>query len=193
VKESSGEWTGPVSLETLQMWVGSGKLQPDVLLREDGKSSFAAAYLHPNLYFPNRSSRAGSPAVPRDPPIRDERLRRFSWSAFTFTWLWGLYHRKPILLLLIPLGLIAQQNSIFLLFINIWIGTQGNQWAWESERFATLEAMEQCENAWHRAAMWALGISLILSVLILVMISGSALSTPSPQPRPQTPIYRSPY
>ncbi len=177
VKESSGEWTGPVSLETLQSWIDTGQLQPYMLIREGEDASANAAGLHPVLTFPDRELIEELPPViapeHRDPPIRDERLRRFSWGAFAFTWLWGLWHRKPGLLLIIPFGWTMRLAgtppivaSSILLVIDVWIGTQGNQWAWESERFETIDEMAACEDIWHRTAMWFLGVTTILMCLL---------------------------
>lgn len=191
VKSASGDWEGPVSVEVLQSWIGTGELQRDTLLRKDGEDTMEAAFLNPLLRFPKNPPRpVRSVSSPdRNPAIRDERLRQFNWGAFMFTWLWGIHHRKHILLLLIPLGLMFSATpaaSVAFFAVDVWIGMQGNQWAWESERFATLEDMVACEEAWHRAAMWALGIGLILFVLIGLWIT--TLPTEKPKPTRIHPV-----
>jgi hypothetical protein len=182
-----GEWDGPLSVETLHDRTATGQLQPNMMIREGDDATPYAAALHPNLAFPAQAPVEDLPPVIapelRNPPIRDERLRRFSWGAFAFTWLWGLWHGKPGLLLMIPFGWMMRIAgsppivvSSILLVIDVWIGTQGNQWAWESERFETLEEMAACQDAWHRAAMWFLGISMLLLCLLFMWISDMALN-----------------
>lgn len=187
VKSASGDWEGPVTIEVLQGWIGTGQLQRDTLVRKDGEDTMEAAFLNPFLRFPKGPPRPASvaEAVVRNPAIRDERLRRFSWSAFTFTWLWGIYHRKHVLLLLVPFGWAMRESLPFwgyvavVVLASVVVGMQGNQWAWESERFATLEAMAECEDAWHRAAMKFLIGAAVLYVLMELSCSS----------RPQTPRY----
>jgi hypothetical protein len=86
-----GEWDGPLSVRTLHDRTATGQLQPYMMIREGDDATPYAAALHPNLAFPAQAPVEDLPPVIapelRNPPIRDERLRRFSWGAFAFTWL----------------------------------------------------------------------------------------------------------
>ena len=52
--------------------------------------------------------------------------KTFNWGTFMFGWLWGLNHRKPILLLMIPVSIVLGLIPIVGFFLNIgiqiWVG-----------------------------------------------------------------------
>ena len=103
----------------------------------------------------------------------------FNWGAFYFGWIWGLNHRKPILLLMLPVSIVLGLIPIVGIFINlgiqIWVGYQGNQWAWESGRFNTISQMMECEDVWKKWAIALFSLSIVfvvLAVLLPLMVSG---------------------
>ena len=55
VQSDDGLWAGPESLDTLRDWIRSGRLQPYMLLREEGQVEPIAAAANPDLSFPNDS------------------------------------------------------------------------------------------------------------------------------------------
>jgi hypothetical protein len=137
--------------EQLRAWVSSGRIrlddtvidflngQPylvrDILAIGAGPT---ATYAQPGPYA----------AYPRDTVVGlpPEMSGTFNWGAFLLTWIWGLNHRKPILLLVfVPcVGL----------FIPFWAGFMGNRWAWESGRFQTGADCKRCQEIW---TYWGLG------------------------------------
>jgi len=99
----------------------------------------------------------------------------FNWGAFYFNWIWGLNHRKYLMLISLVIGFIPYVG-ILGLPLAIWFGFQGNQWAWESGRFTTIEDMMACQRIW---AKWALGVFLFWLVIgvIAVIILGSVIAS----------------
>jgi hypothetical protein len=101
----------------------------------------------------------------------------FNWGAFYFNWIWGLNHRKYLMLISLVIGFIPYVG-ILGLPLAIWFGFQGNQWAWESGRFTTIEDMMACQRIW---AKWALGIflaSLVIGVVAVILIGTLMASQP---------------
>jgi hypothetical protein len=96
-------------------------------------------------------------------PEAPTTIGNFNWGAFCFTWIWGLNHRKPFALLALVLYFLC--FPIFLVFA-IWIGTQGNLWAWESGRFATAQDCVDCQAIWGK---WALGCFLVTFTIIAMV------------------------
>lgn len=141
---------------------GPGMGNPNPYEHAPGPQSYAGYY--------NRSGPGTSPSDPLP-----AAYRKFNWGAFMFTWIWGLNHKKPELLGLIGLGLIGRvlpdSISYFLsaisLGLSIWIGTQGNEWAWKSGRFSSPDEMQRCQTTW---AWWALGFFILCFVLVLFAV-----------------------
>jgi len=90
---------------------------------------------------------------------------KFNWGAFYFNWIWGVNHKKPETLLILLAGLIPFGALIGM----IYIGYKGNEWAWASGRFRSVEDMIECQSIW---AKWALWMFILSTVLPLFFIFG---------------------
>ncbi len=99
----------------------------------------------------------------------------FNWGAFYFNWIWGLNHRKYLMLISLVIGFIPYVGILGLPLV-IWYGFQGNQWAWESGRFTTIEDMMACQKIWAKWALWIFLISLTLGVIAVIML-GTLIAT----------------
>ena len=106
-------------------------------------------------------------------PLPEEVRKRFNWGAFFFSWIWGLNHKQPILLVGLVCGCIPYLGIIAVLGIQIWAGINGNKWAWDSGRFGSLTEMEECQLIW---AKWALGL-FIFQVLAIILLVGVSLAS----------------
>lgn len=97
-----------------------------------------------------------------------KELKKFSWAAFLWTFIWGLAHKQPITLIIIPMYFIPYFGWIFgLIILPIWFGTEGNRWAWQSKRWESLEQFKHIQKLWF---IWYLIISAIFAVIAGITI-----------------------
>ena len=100
--------------------------------------------------------------------MESKELNRFNWGAFYFTWIWGIWYQKwvtflvflnlavclvfAMLLLAVPqlitLTGLALLCPLIHLILSIWFGRQGNQWAWETGRYKTVEDLHKAQKNW---------------------------------------------
>ncbi len=91
--------------------------------------------------------------------IPDE-IRDWNWGAAAFTGYWLAYYSSWKSLLIIPLMIIPYVNII----VAIIFGMSGNQWAWQSKKWANVE---EFNNAQRKSSFWA-----ILTFILLFIYSG---------------------
>lgn len=193
-----GQKYGPADIEVLNQWIREGRLYPATLLEPTEGGPQVPASSVSGLNFPGQQAtayaqptpsgmaspmgNAGTPfpgtqgtyaQYPRtfgssSDVLPEEVKKRFNWGAFFFSWIWGLNHKQPILLLALLFGCIPYLGVIAVLGMQIWAGLNGNQWAWQSGRFSTVDDMENCQVIW---AKWALGVLIAYIVIIVLAIA----------------------
>lgn len=89
-------------------------------------------------------------------------VKGWNWGAFTFGIFWGIgnYTYLP-LLCLIPI------------FNIVWIfvcGFKGNEWAWKSGKFNSVESFIATQKTWNRAGLVSFIIGLTLFALYFVLL-----------------------
>ena len=94
--------------------------------------------------------------------IEPPSLKKFNWGAFALNILWGIGNKSYLsLLCLVP-------------FLNIvWVfvcGFKGNQWAWDSGCFKTVEEFEATQKTWNRAGLVYFILSIIFFVLYFIFL-----------------------
>ena len=90
-------------------------------------------------------------------------IKKWNWGAFTFNMFWGIgnYSYLP-LLCLIPV------------FNLIWMfvcGFKGNEWAWKSGKFSSVEDFLAVQDTWNRAGFVSFIIGLIVLVLYIILLA----------------------
>ena len=99
-------------------------------------------------------------------------IKEWNWGAFTFSWIWGVCNGVWIsLLCFIPF---VASVMVFVL------GAKGNEWAWESKRWDSVEHFRRTQRTWRNWAIVVLVLNLIL-VLVLVIAESSTHTSVSPQ------------
>ena len=95
-------------------------------------------------------------------------LNGWSWGAFFMGWIWALGMSNVIAFLLcFFLGGIG----------NIVVGIKGNEWAWKSRQFSSVEEFRAVQHAW---AVWGVVLfiaSILISfgiILFTVILAGTA-------------------
>jgi hypothetical protein len=88
----------------------------------------------------------------------------FNWGAFWLTWIWGIAH--------------GVWNSFLVLVLNIiWsivLGVKGNEWAWRSRRFDSVEQFRQTQAVWSKWG-WILFIIWLVLAVIVMLLAGAAI------------------
>jgi len=100
-----------------------------------------------------------------------QELGGFNWGAFLMGWIWTLGMSNVIgFLLCFFLGIIG----------NIIVGIKGNEWAWQSRKFDSVEQFRAVQHTWAVWGVVLLIISFLISGGILLftgLLTGSALLT----------------
>lgn len=123
-----GSRYGPVDIQTLNQWVGEGRILPQTLLEgEDGAQlpasavnglTFPSAQPTPGPYAQSAPTEPGSPSggqyasYPRQPmygpgEVPPELQVGFNWGAFFLTWIWGLNHKAYLTLISLGLSIVG--------------------------------------------------------------------------------------
>jgi heme/copper-type cytochrome/quinol oxidase subunit 2 len=91
-----------------------------------------------------------------------ENGRGLCWGAFFLTFIWGIFNRVWIsLLIFIPIVNIVM--SFVLLF-------KGREWAWEKGKWQSVEHFNKVQRYWSIAGFIIVGGSFILGVAATIMI-----------------------
>lgn len=180
-----GSKYGPADSATLTQWAAENRLNPNSMLEEAATGMRIEAQRVSGILFPASAAASESPlketgsfgtggsfgggAVQSNYPrpdlyggaLPEEVRRKFNWGAFLLTWIWGLNHKYPLSLISLGLGLLSMIPIVGLIFsignlgFAIWLGLKGNEVAWNSGRFSSVEDMQKCQRIW---AWWGLGL-----------------------------------
>jgi hypothetical protein len=122
---------------------------------------------------------------------------RFNWGAFGFGWIWGIFNKTWITLILLAINLVV--NSVFstiipqeqlktnpslllqvlpfcLIFlvvsfaIQIWFGIKGNTWAWQNKRWRNIEHFHKIQKR------WAIVYGILCLIPFIIIIIGVILA-----------------
>ena len=98
--------------------------------------------------FPGQTTAAAT--FPSGNPVADlDRVKGWNWGAFMFSWIWAFAHN---------LGAIAA-IVLFISFLNmgffasIFLGIVGNEYAWKSRHFESVEEFKDTQRKWSIAAL----------------------------------------
>ncbi len=185
---ADGQRYGPADIPTLNQWIAEGRINAQTLLGDEAGEPPVVATLVPGLEFGGAQTATTAPSAPVSPAYPTDSLNQpsyvnyprggqmvgdvptnFNWGAFFFTWIWGLNHKAYITLIVIVLGCIPFIGAFVNLGLAIWFGTKGNQWAWESGRFSSIEDMMECQRIWAKWALWWFVIGIVVGILYLIV------------------------
>ncbi len=120
----------------------------------------------------NRQDIAQSPPIVQEiikplPPKNEDEYKkiidRWNWGAFLLTWIWGIFHGVWFsLFALIPVV------NLILAFI---LGLNGNWWAWQSGKFASLEDFNAKQKKWKIAGVITWVVVLIAAPILFVTLA----------------------
>lgn len=95
------------------------------------------------------------------------KIIKFNWGAFLGTWIWGLFNKAPITLLMLPLCLTFSWFPFMLI-----CGLMGNEWAAGNDKYDSLEDFHKSQEK--QATLWAIiaPILLIVGFVAAMFLSG---------------------
>jgi hypothetical protein len=101
----------------------------------------------------NTSGQGPSAIVPPE-------LQGWNWGACLLTWVWGIGNKVWLALIaLIPIPLVGLVMAIIL-------GIKGNEWAWQSKKWDSIEQFQRKQRIW---LYWGIA-SLIAPVVLIIGI-----------------------
>ncbi|MGK7896810.1 MAG: DUF4339 domain-containing protein [Xenococcus sp. (in: cyanobacteria)] len=167
---------GPVSEEELKNLIRNGQLNRTSLVWQNGMEQWVYASTIPDLFSdvppPLTSPQAPPISVslpPSLPPNRNNsgqgkaatvpsEIKGWNWGAFGLSLFWSISNRVWIgLLSIIPyVGLV----------VAIVLGVKGNEWAWQSRKWDSVEQFQAYQKGWAIATGIAVGVGFIIGFLI---------------------------
>lgn len=189
VRTDDGQRYGPADLPTLNRWIQEGRLAPHQMVEDavSGQTMPASQVL--GLVFPNAAGRPpgmsapgpmesnyARPGMPGLGAVPVELQGGFNFGAFWFTWVWGLNHKKPITLVALVLGIIPYIGSLAAIGFAIWVGLNGNRWAWESGRFTSVQDCLNCQRIWRNWAIAFLAVTCVAGIIAVSVVGLAGLT-----------------
>jgi len=87
-------------------------------------------------------------------------IKGWNWRALLLTWIWGIGNRVWIsLVCLIPIVLVQ-------LVFAILLGAKGNEWAWRSKRWDSIEHFRRTQRTWRN---WAIGVLVVVGIISFII------------------------
>ena len=119
-------------------------------------------------------------------PVADPFLKKWNWGAFLLSWIWALGHGQVLVgILILVVGILPVIGTLVDIGLVIYLGIKGNELAWNSGRFASIEQLKETERVWTKWAVILLIIGLVLfvlSMIIGVIVLISSISSQSELP-----------
>jgi hypothetical protein len=86
-----------------------------------------------------------------------EEIRGWNWGAFLLNWIWGIGNKVWIsLLCFVPFA------NLIMIFV---LGAKGNEWAWQSKTWNSIEHFKKTQRTWMLVGVGILCASLVIGVL----------------------------
>jgi len=107
----------------------------------------------------NTSGQGTSAVVPPE-------LAGWNWGAFLLTWIWGIGNGVWLALLaLVPIPLVG-------LAVAILLGVKGNEWAWQSKKWESIERFRRTQRIWLYWGIASLVAPFVFIIGIVMIIVG---------------------
>lgn len=89
---------------------------------------------------------------------------KFNWGACMATWMWGIGNKTYITLIILVAGFIPFLS----IFLSLWFGFKGNEWAWKNKRFASEADFHEYQRLW---VVISIIISLCSSIILIFILN----------------------
>lgn len=119
----------------------------------------------------NKNNKTNNSGQGKDSVVLDIVAKKFNWGAFLFTWVWGLFNKSYITLIVLPLSFlnfIPFLGTIVYAGVCIWFGIEGNKWAWQNKEWDSIEQFHKVQKKWAISA--GIAMALICTALVVFLI-----------------------
>jgi len=179
---------GPADPATLTQWAAENRLNPSSELESTVTGARTVASQVAGIIFPVSAAAQANPMQPtptgqysssmesnyprpgfggHQPTESD--LKKFNWGAFLLNWIWALNHKHW-------LGLLSFVPCVGFIY-SIYMGVKGNEIAWQSGRFSSVDDMHKCQKIW---ATWGAGVAAIGCIYYAFAIMGAMATAAVP-------------
>jgi hypothetical protein len=111
-----------------------------------------------NLVMPQSSQAVENTSGQGFAASAPEEIKEWNWGAFFLTWIWGIGNKVWLALIaLAPLPFVG-------LVMGIILGIKGNEWAWQSKKWDTIEEFRHRQRIW---MYW--GIAAFLAPFVFIL------------------------
>ncbi|MBQ8460753.1 hypothetical protein IJ541_11730 [bacterium] len=93
---------------------------------------------------------------------------KFNWGAFLGTWLWGLFNKTPITLLMLPISLTLGGFPFMLI-----CGLKGNEWAYKNKNCDDVEKFHKSQS--NQSIIFLVIMPIISIIIALIMLFAGAI------------------
>ena len=97
--------------------------------------------------------------------IVPEEIKGWSWGAFGFSWIWGIFNGTFISLL----ALIPYVNIIMIIILGI----KGKEWAWRNKKWDSVEHFKRVQRLWSK--VWVIIFFTLCGIAILGVVAAILL------------------
>jgi hypothetical protein len=115
------------------------------------------------------TAEAGNSSGEGEAAIVPDEIRGWNWGASLLGWIWAIGNKRYdvaayglgvyiLFFLLGPVGWLAQ------LVMSIIFGAKGNEWAWRSKKWRSIEHFKRTQRTWARWGIVALILNLLLAL-----------------------------
>ena len=112
--------------------------------------------------------------------VDDIIAKRFNWGAFLLTWIWGIFNKTYITLIILLICILPKTALlIILLVLAIWFGIKGNTWAWQNKQWKSIEHFHSVQKKWAIA-----GIVPIIIMILFCILAANFLINQTPEAYP---------
>lgn len=109
--------------------------------------------------------------IPSTPSAIDPFLKKWNWGAFLLSWIWAFGHGLALWgVIALAAGFVPGIGSLAALGIAIYLGVKGNELAWETGKYASLEVLRETEKKWTKWAIIVMCVVLAVTIVALVAI-----------------------
>ena len=113
-------------------------------------------------------------------------LSKWSWGAFTLSWIWGFFNGcwwmflvNLGFLLLIMFAWVVPLVGIFISFANLGVsilfGMKGTEWVWNNRKWDSISVFNQTQDIWNKVGL-ALFVFSWIVILLFFIISFATIS-----------------
>ncbi len=118
-------------------------------------------------------------------PSSDPFLQKWNWGAFLLSWIWAFGHGLALWGVIgLVAGFIPGIGGLAALGVAIYLGLKGNNLAWETGRYTSIEVLKDTERRWTKWAIILFFVGLAVFALTLVeifVVIGFSATTSSTQ------------